>query len=192
MALVLGSDLTGEQLAEKIAALAAGKQHRLAPYQVDGRHPVTPAAADGIIKYLNRCADRAGGQAREETMSPRTAAQAPQGPRAVIADIPGGFYATPSRTGSNDLDFWKVTKGRNPDIRFVKRVIGGGDTKYPHLVGVSRPEQFLALNAILQAGIDKAREDYADNEERCMKCGSQLTDDDSRAARMGPVCRGDR
>jgi len=187
MALVLGSGLTGAQLAEKIAALAAGKQHQLAAYLADGRHPVTPAAADGIIRYLERCPDRAVQQDPEGSMPQVTGAG-----REAIADIPGGFYATPSRTGNNDLDFWKVTEGRKPGVRFVKRVIGGGDTKYPHLVEISRPEQFLVLNAILQAGIDKARKDYADNEKRCMKCGIHLTDDESRAARMGPVCRGDR
>lgn len=195
MALVLGSDLTGQQLAEKIAALAAGKQHHLAAYHVDGRHPVTPSAADGIMKYLMRCPDLPGHAGGEESMGrTRTArdARAAAGGQPAIADIPGGFYATPSRTGSNDLDFWKVTEGRKEGVRFARRVIGGGDAKYPHLVDTSRPEQILALNAILRAGIDKAREDYADNQERCMKCGIHLTDDESRAARMGPVCRGDR
>jgi hypothetical protein len=196
MGLVLGSDLTGAQLAERIAALAAGKQHRLASYQVDGKHPVTPAAADGIMKYLSRCADLPGQRTTEEDMARYAPVQGGQEARAqanaVIADIPGGFYATPSRTGNNDLDFWKVTEGRKAGVRFAKRVVGGGDAKYPRLVEVTQQEQRAALGAILRTGISKASEDYADNQERCKKCGIHLTDDESRTARMGPVCRGDR
>jgi len=186
MALVVGTDMTGQAMSEKIAATAAHKDHKLAAFLVDGRKPVNPAQYDGIMRYLARCADLPGQRTSEENMTPQAPAQEPP---AVIADIPGGFYATPSRTGSNDLDFWKVTEGRKPGVRFVKRVIGGGDTKYPRLVEASRPEQFLALNAILQAGISKAREAYADNQERCMKCGLHLTDAESRAFRMGRVCR---
>lgn len=192
MALVVSTDMTPQAMTERVAATAAHKDHKLARYLVDGQHPVNPAQYDGIMRHLRGCPDLPRQRTAEENMAPSTAAQPAQESPAVIADILAGFYATPSRTGSNDLDFWKVTEGRKPGIRFVKRVIGGGDTKYPHLVDVSRPEQFLALNAILQAGIGKAREEYADNEERCMRCGAQLTDNESRTARMGPVCRGDR
>jgi hypothetical protein len=192
MALILGSDLNGQQLAEKIAALAAGKQHRLQAFQVDGRHPVTPAAADGIIRYLSRCPDLDSAARSEDAGRARTAADAralgAAGRRPVISDIEAGFYATSSATGNNDLDFWKVlvTNG----FRRVKRVIGGGDLKYPVLVEISGDQQKRALGVILRAGISKAREDYADNQSRCMKCGAQLTDDESRATGMGPVCRG--
>jgi hypothetical protein len=188
MALVLGSDLTGQQLAGKIAALAAGKKHRLAPYQVDGEHPVTPAAADGIIRYLERCQDRTNVQSKEAAMA---SAQAPaaQRPRENFQDILAGFYATPSATGNNDLDFWKVTEGKKPGIRFVKRVIGGGSAQVPATVTLARPQQTAALQAILRAGIGASSDLYADKELRCTDCGRQLTDVESRAARKGPVCR---
>ena len=186
MALVVGTDMTGQAMSEKIAATAAHKNHKLASFLVDGRKPVNPAQYDGIMRYLARCADLPGQRTSEENMTPQAPAQEPP---AVIADIPGGFYATPSRTGNNDLDFWKVTEGRKEGVRFAKRVVGGGDTKYPRLVELSRQEQKAALGAILRTGISKAREDYADNQERCMKCGLHLTDEESRAYRMGRVCR---
>jgi hypothetical protein len=138
------------------------------------------------MRNLERCPDLPCQQTTEENVTSQPAEAAP---RPVIADIPAGFFATPSRTGHNDFDFWKVTEGRKPGYRFVKRVIGGGDLKYPRLEPVSKTEQMAALGAILRTGIEKSREDYADNQRRCMRCGLHLTDEESRAARMGPVCR---
>jgi len=185
--------MTDMTLAEEIAKTAAGRVHRLAPYQVDGQHEIAPGQYRGIMAYLLRCPERPTPEenvARHETYQAQAEhARHAAGP--VIADIPAGFFATPSRTGNNDLDFWKVhVTGKG--FRKVKRVIGGGDEKTPRLVEISQAEQRAALGAILRTGIDKSREDYADNQERCMKCGIHLTDDESRAARMGPVCRGDR
>lgn len=182
------TDKTGTILTLAVAELAAAKKHSLAAYLVDGKHELKPAQADGIISYLRRCPDLPRPRTTEETMAPTTAAQPAQEPRAVISDIPEGFYATSSRTGNNDLDFWKVhVTGKG--FRKVKRVIGGGDEKYPRLLDISNQEGGAALGAILRTGIDKARKDYADNQQRCMRCGLHLTDEDSRAARMGPVCR---
>lgn len=193
MGLTLGTGKSSEQMAGEIAHLAAGKKHCLAAYLVDGKHPVNPAQFEGIMRHLARCPDLPRQATTEEDMARyapvRTQEEARRRASAVIADIAAGFYATESRTGSNDLDFWKVTEGRNPGVRFVKRVIGGGDSKYPRLVEISQQEQRGALGAILRTGIDKARADYADNQQRCMRCGLHLTDEDSRAARMGPVCR---
>jgi uncharacterized protein DUF6011 len=183
--------MTQVTLAQEIAAVAAGRVHKLAAYQVDGQHEIAPGQYRGIMTYLLRCPER---PTPEENVARHEAYQAEAeharhaaGP--VIADIPAGFFATPSRTGNNDFDFWKVTEGRRAGIRFVKRVIGGGDLKYPRLEPVTKGEQMAALGAILRAGIEKSRNDYADNQQRCMRCGLHLTDEESRAARMGPVCR---
>jgi hypothetical protein len=181
-------------LARKVAELAAMRYHRLAARMVDGEHPLTLGQADGIMRHLSGCPVR---PTPEENMARHDAYRLDAEHErhmagAVIADIAAGFYATQSATGNNDLDFWKVTEGRKPGMRFVKRVIGGGDTKYPRLVDISQQQQLAALRAILREGIEKASDQYAVNQERCKKCGSHLTDDDSRAARMGPVCRGER
>jgi len=178
----MSTESTGMTLARKVHEAAAGKVHHLAAYLVDGEHPLTEKAYAAIMQNLARCPVR---PTPEESVACHEAG-------AVIADIAAGFYATPSATGNNDLDFWKVTEGRKPGMRFVKRVVGGGDQKCPKLVDISQQQQFAALRAILREGIAKASDQYADNQGRCKKCGIHLTDDDSRAARMGPVCRGER
>lgn len=184
----------GLELARQVAKIAAGRQHKLAAYLTDGEHPLTPGQAIGIARHLSTCPVR---PTPEENVARHEAYEADAGHERhaagdVIADIAAGFYATASATGNNDLDFWKVTEGRKPGVRFVKRVIGGGDQKYPRLVEISQQQQLAALRAILREGIEQAAEEYAVNQERCKKCGIHLTDDDSRAARMGPVCRGER
>jgi len=179
---------------QKVAALAATKYHKLPAWMVAEDYHLTDAQAEQITAYLGRCPDK---PTPEENVARHEAHQAEQETQrraagAVIADITAGFYATPSATGSNDYDFWKVTEGRRPGVRFVKRVVGGGDEKYPRLIEISNREQLAALRAILRAGIAEAADTYAVNQERCKKCGSHLTDEASRAARMGPVCRGER
>lgn len=215
MGLVLGTDMSPEQMAREVARIAAGRQHRLAPYLVDGQHAINPAQYDGIMRHLLGCPEKAAdqqmaenfGQARTgadryfegradasaEYRGHLDAARSATVFRETVNDVPAGFFATPSRTGANDLDFWKVTvvkDGPWKGYRKVKRVVGGGDERLPRLIDVSKQEQKLALGAILRTGIARAQEDYADNQERCMKCGRQLTDDVSRARRMGDTCAG--
>lgn len=198
----------GMLMARQIKERAALKDHKLSAWQVDGTRPVTSQAQfDSTMRYLDRMPDRDEAAAAQPTgaeqyFAGRAAssveyqealetAQAELARPKVIADIEAGFYATPCRTGNNDLDFWKV-RVSGKGYRSVARVIGGGDAKSPRLVEITNPEQRKALGAILRAGIDEAANTYADNEQRCKRCGSHLTDDESRAARMGPVCRGDR
>lgn len=184
----------GLELARRVAKAASLRHHKLSPHMVDGKRPITAGQAEGIMRHLSGCPVR---PTPEENVARHEAYQAEaeherHAAGAVIADIAAGFYATPSATGNNDLDFWKVTEGRKPGIRFVKRVIGGGEEKCPKLVEISQQQQLAALRAILREGIETAADKYADNQERCKKCGIHLTDDVSRAARMGPVCRGER
>ena len=104
---------------------------------------------------------------------------------ADFSAVPGGYYATASATGNNDLDFWYVTEGtRNPAIRFVKRVIGGSGNERVH-----RSTALAALSAILAAGTDKSGLRFASELGRCRKCGKHLTDETSRALGIGPKCR---
>jgi hypothetical protein len=104
--------------------------------------------------------------------------------REDFSAVPGGFYATVSRTGNNDYDFWKVTEGRKPGYRFVKRYIGGqGATR------ISTGESVAALKAILAEGVDVCGDRFADELGQCRDCGLPLTDEISRRERRGPVCR---
>jgi hypothetical protein len=203
---ILEEKMTEMTLAEEIAQAAAGRVHALAAYLVDGKHQIAAGQYQGIMAYLLRCPERGDAErtmtgadryfegratASSEYRDALSGAHV-ETQQAVIADIPGGFYATESATGNNDFDFWKVIEGKRDGYRFAKRVIGGGDQKYPKLVDISNQQQLAALRAILREGIEKAAEQYAVNQQRCMKCGIHLTDETSRAARMGPTCRGER
>jgi hypothetical protein len=180
MGLVLNAPGNGTDLARHVATVAASRVHKLKSFQVDGLHPLTPAAADGILRYLERC------PLRESAPE----AVVPQQPRLSFSDIPKGFYATPNKTeGSNDFSFWKVTEGRQTGYRFVKRVVGGGTGMFPEMLDLGRQQQVSALRAILEFGIDTAASKYAELDTRCMACGRQLTDEDSRAYGKGPKCR---
>jgi len=106
----------------------------------------------------------------------------------TLPDVPEGYYATPSRTGTNDLDFWRVdrpTEGRWAGRTFVKRVIGG----HPD-ANVRGAEVRLALEAIQAAGPQSAAEVYGREIGRCGMCNRHLTDAVSRARGIGPDCYG--
>lgn len=102
-----------------------------------------------------------------------------------ITELPEGFYAVPSATGNNDLDFYRIKYGRKPGVIFVNRYIGGQGS-----VHISYGEQVSASARIAEYGPDKAGNLFADELAHCRDCGLPLTDDESRAARRGPICRG--
>lgn len=116
-------------------------------------------------------------------------------------DIPVGYYATPSLTGNNDLDFWHVEKpesGQWQGWTFVKRVIGGrddaqipGDSKKKVKTERIREKvtQLRALEAIREFGPEKSAELFGTELKYCRICGIHLTDEISRSLGIGPVCR---
>jgi hypothetical protein len=119
---------------------------------------------------------------------------------AKFKQIPAGYYATPSLTGNNDLDFWKVEKGKGrwDGYTFVKRVIGGhDDADIPRdskkrvktqRVG-EKVTQARALAAIVDFGVQKSHERFGVELKYCRECGIHLTDELSRDLGIGPVCR---
>ncbi len=119
---------------------------------------------------------------------------------AKFKEIPAAYYATPSLTGNNDLDFWKVEKpetGKWDGYVFVKRVIGGhddaniprGSKKKVKSQRIERVTQMAALQAIFDYGPDKAHELFGTELKYCRVCGIHLTDELSRELGIGPVCR---
>jgi len=117
-----------------------------------------------------------------KTMQPRQAK-----PRGNFKAIAQGYYATKSRTGSNDLDFWFVRvpdTGKWQGYRFVRRIIGGHSPQ-----PVRAGESVAALQAILEDGTDAAAHLFAQELGRCYRCGRDLTDETSRQLGIGPVCR---
>lgn len=106
------------------------------------------------------------------------------------ADFPNvtdGFYAVPGMAGGADLVFFQVqapTEGSWKGCLFVKRIVGGhepervGETSArAWLAKVSTPERVLASKRL-----------YGQQIGSCGECGRTLTNDESRAYGIGPVC----
>lgn len=112
-------------------------------------------------------------------------------------DIPEGLYATPSLSGNNDLDFWRVNYGRA--VVFVNRVIGGhqdqqipADSKERIKTEKNTPKatQFNALEAIRKFGPAESNRIAGIELKFCRRCGIHLTDEESRRNGIGPICEG--
>jgi hypothetical protein len=121
--------------------------------------------------------------------APPTPPERPEKPRYDPAgkSVPEGLYAVPSRTGANDLDFYKVDVGRGPrweGFRFVERIVGGTGA-----VRIGRTQAADALIRIQHYGIDESMARYGQEMGTCGKCGRSLTDAVSRAIGIGPICR---
>jgi len=105
--------------------------------------------------------------------------------------ITAGYYAIPSLTGHQDLDFFKIDvpeDGAWQGYVFVKRVLGGGaDTIRTERVAKTTAEQVLTL--LIPPFVQQAaRERFGREIGRCGCCGRQLTDETSRARGIGPDC----
>lgn len=156
---------------------------------------------DGMLKFLK------GGPKPIGVAFAIVAPAKPVAPRQVREggkakyDVPSGYYATPSLTGNNDLDFWKIerpTEGKWTGYTFVKRVIGGhDDTAIPRASRKkvksekvnSRVTQEAALAKITEFGTQKAHELFGTELKFCRRCGIHLTDETSRSLGIGPDCR---
>ena len=77
-----------------------------------------------------------------------------------------------------------LKEGRKPGYRFVKRYLGGQGP-----IRITGAEALRALHTILEEGVDKCGDRFADEHQRCRDCGLPLTDEISRQERRGPVCR---
>jgi hypothetical protein len=112
-----------------------------------------------------------------------------------FASLAEGYYATRSRTGNNDLDFWRIDKpssGKWAGYMFVKRIVGGGQGDEMQTFQLSNMQQRLACEAIMDLGAEESRMLFAAEMTRCTDCGRMLTDQASRDAGRGPTCRNKR
>lgn len=203
-----GTDFTTEieHLQSRIRELAPVKQHHLSPHMVNGKVPLTVRAARMVVANLEACQDKPGQPA------PAAAPQAPvpslpvnRGPVAsehknpppisAFQEMPAGYYATPSLTGNNDYDFWRLDKpesGKWAGRLFVKRIVGGGSGDEMQSFQLSNIQQRLACKAIMDMGPDESQTLFAAEMTRCIDCGRALTDKISRDERRGPTCRNKR
>lgn len=98
--------------------------------------------------------------------------------------VPLGFYAVPTEGAeANDLLFVRVAERPTGEVRLYQIV--GGKTDLPLTADRGR----AVLARIVAAGADTAGKTYADEIGRCWRCGRTLTDEESRAAGIGPDCR---
>jgi hypothetical protein len=200
-----------DDMLERIRGLAATRVHHLSP-KLTGSYPLTIPQAEAILRHLNGCSvsareagmaqsgrefrrgpqeDRgaispyakAGGHpASDEPFSP----QMPP-PMSALKGVPEGYYAVESRTGNNDLDFFRVhipDEGKWKGYVFVERVIGGRPD-----APVKGLQARFALAAILEAGVEEAKQRYGQEVGQCSECNRHLTDEESRRAGKGPYCR---
>lgn len=104
-------------------------------------------------------------------------------PAAVTAaPAPTGYFAVEY---AGALRFYRLAEGRGKwaGYVFVNRYISDDETR------VSRTESD-AVRAIVAADPETAGRRFAAEFTRCWVCGRMLTDEESRAAGIGPVCAG--
>lgn len=103
-----------------------------------------------------------------------------------IQVVPAGRYAIDTENGAiNELAFYKVdrpTEGRWAGRVFVKLIIGGDEQRLSWAATKS------VLAKITAAGPEAASARYGHEIGECGICGRQLTNDESRARGIGPVC----
>ena len=103
-----------------------------------------------------------------------------------VAEVPAGRYAVDTNNGAvNELAFYKVdrpTGGRWAGYVFVKHIVGGDEQRLSRAAGAA------VLDKIAAAGAEAASARYGHEIGECGVCGRRLTNDDSRARGIGPVC----
>lgn len=98
---------------------------------------------------------------------------------------PGVMRSTLSTGAVNELAFYKVdrpTEGRWAGYVFVKHIVGDDEQR------VSRAASASVLAKIVAAGPEAASARYGHEIGECGICGRQLTNDESRARGIGPIC----
>lgn len=110
----------------------------------------------------------------------------PQVPAAPAVDVPAGRYAVATEDGAtNALAFYRVdrpTEGRWAGYTFVKLIVSDGEQR------LSRAASQAVLAKIAEAGPAEASAAYGHEIGSCGVCGRTLTNDESRARGIGPLC----
>lgn len=127
-----------------------------------------------------------------EEMTTRMASQmisqllkAPRKPREAdkpLGSVPDGRYAVDTPTGVKFYIFRTADTGSYHGFQFVSRQSGDNRLR------ISKDERIFATKAVLEAGTMPAMLRYGRELGVCGHCGRSLTDEDSRARGIGPVC----
>lgn len=139
--------------------------------KIEDLEPLTRATASAAIDWLKD-------QPRKAVAASFAAAVA----AAAAPPAPAGYFAVEY---AGALRFYRLAEGRGKwaGYMFVNRYISDDETR------VSRAESD-AVRAIVAADPEAAGRRFADEFTRCWVCGRMLTDEESRAAGIGPVCAG--
>lgn len=112
----------------------------------------------------------------------------------LLEGVDDGYFALPSKSGTNDLDFIRISsnQGRanaaNKGKRRVNRFLGGHGN-----IDIRIAEQIEFAKIVVALSIKERREAnalFGREIGRCGCCGKSLTDEISRAEGLGPICRG--
>lgn len=201
----------------KAVLAAVGTANRPATGVLDTPKPVRPVVnslspkQDELLAKLasqlveagaqNRFAEKIATARAEGTLTKRTASQyidalindvriAQTAQRrtqaAALPVVPEGTYAIDTTEGAtNTVAFYRVWHGRNGYVG-VNREIGPSDTRVPfaQVRGI--------LERILAVGTEEALARYGRETGVCGHCHTRLTNDESRALGIGPICRAKR
>lgn len=125
-------------------------------------------------------------------VQPNQDGSTPQVPYALLdaaaAEIGQGYFALrrgAASTSGNTVTFFAVMPMRGKGTLRIRQLLGApGGWSYRNL---SAKEQFHALRHLL-GDAQAARNLFADLTVSCWRCKSPLTNDESRARRLGPEC----
>ncbi len=98
------------------------------------------------------------------------------------------YFALPSHTGNNDLDFYSLTPNVEGRI-ILRRILGGQEFGSCPVTSLTEAKRVIeTLQEMSSDEIDDAQKSFADNLGRCFRCGRTLTDEVSRARGIGSDC----
>lgn len=125
----------------------------------------------------------------DELMAMKTVQAGPTSHFPPPETLPSGHYAIPTKEGArNKLAFYRVDRpkdGRWAGFCFIKHIVGG----HPES-NVPRAQAASVAAAIVKAGVEESALLYGREIGRCCVCNRTLTNDESRAKGIGPICEG--
>lgn len=186
--------MTLDEAMDEIGRLAPTRKHKLAPYLVDGRR-LTEVQAGLVLAHLRDAPKLTEDQAAEPPPARREAQAAPDGkippPLAAFKSMPEGYYAV-RRGDTTVIDYFLVEpgKGKWEGMKFARRVLGGQpkEAKKLRTERMENMQMRVAMQRIMEFGLEAAAALFADTLERCIHCSTPLTNDLSRSRRKGDHC----
>lgn len=170
LATIVTADDKGEALNQALAHAAADA----APEMAYAWAPLTRKGASALIEWLKSLPTEANVRIDDRRHEDST------------VEVPAGRYAIDTQVHAvNGTAFYKVDRpetGRWAGYVFVKQIIGSDEQK------LSMKQGRAILARIAAVGAEAASARYGHEIGECGICGRQLTNDESRARGIGPVC----